>query len=406
MLTEKYQNEKRKLYLVSIENLLAWIITGMTSIAYVSVINSIYEEDLSKASLFYGIVEAIYCLGQAFGNCFLGVFSDKFGRKNTFIIVLAGFGLDYLICSYTSSKFLIGLARFIDGLCAANPQTGSSYISDISSIDKFANNMGIFHAFGGGGILIGFGFGFLFTSIGISPRGILKISFLIIIIDLIFVIFSLPESKTMLDTVEFDWSRAHPIGAFRYFKERPFLKNYLWLLFLNIMAAGCTIVVSQFYLKLRFNLSGSTIYALLLWCAIWQILAMGVALKILIQKYGNRKSLILGFVATFSANFAFIVAWNLWIIIIGTLGVIGIIAFTIIQSFFKDETPENEHGTLFGYLSFASNISHMITKYFYSYSFSYFTSGKLNLPQIPYFFASLFALVAIRFAMNLPDDKI
>lgn len=147
--------------------------------------------------------QSIYSIGMFFAGFYVGNLSDKYGRKNI-LIVTSSFNLLGYILSLAAislgnvdSLFVFWfylLARFIAGIGWSGFAVVQAYISDISSPEDKTKNMGLIGAAFGSAFLIGPAIGGILTKIA-GIEGIFTISIIIITINLLWIIFWLPEPK-------------------------------------------------------------------------------------------------------------------------------------------------------------------------------------------------------------------
>ena len=140
-----------------------------------------------------GIVIAIYSFTQFIFNPIFGKLSDKYGRKPIIVISLMLNALGYIIFAFTSSFWMLLVARIVAGVGGSSIAVAQAFIADVTTKENRAKGMGIIGmAFGLGfvfGPLIG-GFlshyGYMVTGFGSA-----SFSFLAFILTLIL----LPESN-------------------------------------------------------------------------------------------------------------------------------------------------------------------------------------------------------------------
>ncbi|MBP9778992.1 MFS transporter [Candidatus Gracilibacteria bacterium] len=171
--------------------------------------------------------QSVYAVGMFFSGIFIGNLSDKFGRRRMLIITtginILGYIATLISLSVGSTAGLIGFAiflgaRIIAGIGGAGFGVVQAYISDISSPETKTKNMGMMGAAFGTAFLIGPAIGgIIATGLGIPDKiatglgipnyiinilnhgwgttGILYVSIMIITINLLWIIFRLPEPK-------------------------------------------------------------------------------------------------------------------------------------------------------------------------------------------------------------------
>ena len=106
----------------------------------------------SVAVLFGSLLGSLYSLLQFACAPLWGALSDRFGRRPTLLVTLAGTALSYLIWVFAGSFSLLLVARLLGGAMAGNISTASAVIADTSSGPDRAKGMGML----GAGIGLGF----------------------------------------------------------------------------------------------------------------------------------------------------------------------------------------------------------------------------------------------------------
>lgn len=162
-------------------------------------------------------IQSIYSLGMFLAGFVVGNLSDTYGRKNMLIVTsifnLLGyiFSLMALSMGNPSATLVFGfylVARFIAGIGGSWFAVVQAYISDISSSEEKTKNMGLIGAAFGTAFLIGPAIGGILANVaGLS--GIFIISIVIITINLLWIIFWLPEPgkhvSEMKEVDSHDW---------------------------------------------------------------------------------------------------------------------------------------------------------------------------------------------------------
>jgi len=148
---------------------LEWKILMLTSLScfalslHTTIIASIITEFLrhlgvveSNISYFAGLVSSVFYIGACLGAYTLGLLSDKIGRKPVFLFSLfSGLGI-CLFLAYSSSVYMLGVARLLAGFFSGCLATTKAVIGDVSD----ESNIAVGFAF----YLIGWGCGMIFGS--------------------------------------------------------------------------------------------------------------------------------------------------------------------------------------------------------------------------------------------------
>src|SRR3982750_4610801 len=107
--------------------------------------------DAAKWSARFAVV---FALMQFFFSPFLGVLSDRFGRRPIILLSNLGLGLDYIVMAMAPTLSWVFLGRIISGITTSSIPTAMAYIADVTPKEKRAG------AFGMIGIAFGLGFAF------------------------------------------------------------------------------------------------------------------------------------------------------------------------------------------------------------------------------------------------------
>lgn len=87
---------------------------------------------------------------------FLGLLSDRIGRRPILLTSIASTALGWIIFSLAPNPLFLFLGRIIDGCAAGNMSTAQSYLSDLSKTDKERTaNLGVIGAMFGLGFIVG-----------------------------------------------------------------------------------------------------------------------------------------------------------------------------------------------------------------------------------------------------------
>ncbi|MEM7534608.1 MAG: MFS transporter [Chloroflexota bacterium] len=109
--------------------------------------------DASPAMI--GVLLSVYPLMQFIFAPILGGFSDRFGRKRVLTIAQIGTFCSLLVLGFSTSLWMLFLARVIDGITGANMSTAQSAISDSTSPQNRAKGLGLIGAIFGISFVIG-----------------------------------------------------------------------------------------------------------------------------------------------------------------------------------------------------------------------------------------------------------
>ena len=147
--------------------------------------------------------QSIYSLGMFLAGAFIWNLSDKFGRRNLLLVTttinIIGYILTYLAIhtQHNIATFWFGLylfARLISGIAGSGFWVVQAYISDISTKENRAKNMGLMWAAFGTAFLVWPALGGVLAKF-FGIEGILLFCIGVICINLIWIYFWLSEPK-------------------------------------------------------------------------------------------------------------------------------------------------------------------------------------------------------------------
>lgn len=351
---------------------------------------------LSEASAYGGLMLTVYSLMMFVCSPILGALSDKMGRRPVLLISLFGMAIDYFFLSFAHTITLLFIGRIIAGLCGASITTASAYIADVSTPEKRAQNFGMIGAAFGLGFIIGPVVGGVFSQFG--TRVPFMIAGGLSLINWLYGYFILPESLKIENRRAFDWKRANPVGTLMQIKRYPALLGLLAALFLLYVAAQSTQTIWSFYTQEKFNWSEKWIGYSLGFVGVMVAIVQGGLIRIIIPKFGHKKSImfglslyVLGFVLfAFAAKgwmmFAFIVPYAL-------AGVTG----PAIQGIISTQVKADEQGELQGIMTSFMSLASIIGPLLMSFLFSYFTNANNSIyfPGAPFMMGALLTCVSI-----------
>src|SRR6516225_9666399 len=112
--------------------------------------------DAAKWSARFAVV---FALMQFFCSPWLGVLSDRFGRRPVILLSNLGLGLDYIVMALSPTIGWLFLRRIVSGVTASSIPTEVAYIADVTPKEKRAGAFGMIGVAFGLGFILGPGIG-------------------------------------------------------------------------------------------------------------------------------------------------------------------------------------------------------------------------------------------------------
>ena len=133
---------KRRAFIFILATILINIIgVGIAWPVLPKLVQSMGSGSISEASSTYAFIGLLFALGQFAFSPFIGMLSDRYGRRPILLISLAGLAVDYLITALAPTILVLALARLLGGIFGATISTANAYIADISSPEDRAKNL-------------------------------------------------------------------------------------------------------------------------------------------------------------------------------------------------------------------------------------------------------------------------
>lgn len=158
--------------------------------------------------LFGGVLGALYSILQFFAAPLWGSLSDKYGRKPTLKLSVAGLAISYLLWIFSGSFTLLIIARFIGGIMGGNISIASAVVADITSKENRSKGMAYIGIAFATGFILGPAIGGILSmvnlldyfptlsSFGINPFTMPALfAFILSMINLRMIKRSLPETR-------------------------------------------------------------------------------------------------------------------------------------------------------------------------------------------------------------------
>lgn len=352
--------------------------------------------DLSEASRYGGWLIVAYSIMQFIFSPILGSLSDKMGRRPILLISLFGMGVDYIFLAFAPTILWLFVGRIFAGISGASITTASAYIADVSPPEKRAQNFGLIGAAFGLGFIIGPVIGGVFAQYGI------RVPFMIAaglsLINWLYGYFILPESLKMENRRSFDWRRANPVGALKQIKKYPALLGLLIALLILYLAAQSTQTIWSYYTIEKFNWNTTWVGYSLGFVGITVAIVQGGLIRIIIPKFGNKKSIQIGLILYVIGFATFAVATEGWMMFAfmvpyALAGITG----PAIQGIISKQIPPNEQGELQGIMTGLMSLASIFGPLLMSNLFFYFTAkdAPIHFPGAPFLMAALLTCGAI-----------
>jgi len=371
-----------------------------------SLIESLQGEGLSEASKIGGWLIFSYAIMQFFCAPLLGTLSDKFGRKPVLLIALFGLGVDYLFHAYAPTIAWLFVGRVFAGMCGASITVATAYIADVSKPENKSVNFGLIGAAFGLGFIVGPVIG------GLSAKVSLQLPFLIAagltLINFLYGWIILPESLPVEKRRVVSLKKANPIGSFHLLRKSPVVAGLAIAFFLLYIAAHSVQSTWTFYSMYKFDWDESMVGYSIGFVGIVVAIVQGVLVKHTVKWFGERNTVLIGFVMWFSGLVLFALATNQVLFFLFIIPYcLGGIASPTLQGIISNQFSDQEQGKLQGAMTSLMSLTAIIGPVVMTSIFAYFTSEKtsIDLPGAPFLLGALMVGISLFISLNSLKKK-
>jgi MFS transporter, DHA1 family, tetracycline resistance protein len=319
-----------------------------------------YSEKLGASPTVVGLIVAIYAVCQLIAGPILGQISDRVGRRPVLLVSQAGTLAGFFLLAFSTSIWMLFLARAIDGLTAGNLSIAQAYISDVTKPENRAKAFAL--------IGVAFGFGFL---VGPAISGFLArygysapifVACGLSFVSILCTFFLLPrreihhEETTGTDPGP-GGKRLSLIswGEYRRFFRNPELANLLfqWLLFslsFSMFISGFALFAERRYLWNGQPVGVREVGYIFAFNGFIGIIMQGGVVGRLVKALGERKVVIVGFLSAMigyaAIGFTHTIGQLLWVTAISAIGAAGL--RPALTSMITQKGGRREQGVILG----------------------------------------------------------
>ncbi len=350
---------------------------------------------LGGAAIWGGYLTFSFAIMQFLFGPTVGNLSDRFGRRPVLLVSLFAMAVDYVIMAVAGSIWLLLAGRLFGGITAATHSVANAFVADISKPEEKAQNFGLVSAAFGIGFVLGPLLGGLLATFG--PRAPFIMAAVLAGGNFILGYFVLPETVTDRIRRPFEWRRANPFGAFVNIAHLPGLKVMLTIYLLYQTAFWVYPAVWSYFGQERFGWSPAMVGISLAVFGISMAVAQGWLIRIVIPRFGERKTVLYGLLldAAVFVGTAFIA--NGWIVLgLTPLSAMAAMAGPAMQGVMSRAASDDQQGELQGLLTSLNAISMILSPIIMTQAFGYFIQPEapLYLPGAPFLLSATMMLMA------------
>ena len=252
--------------------------------------------DTASASQWQTVFGAAWGLMQFGSGPFLGMLSDRFGRRPVILVSVFGLFVDFLFMAFAPSLAWLFVGRILNGLTAATFSTTNAYVADITAPENRARRFGMLGSAFGLGFMFGPAFGGFISMI---THGSLRAPFMaaaaLCAINWIYGFIVLPESLPRDRRITaFKWSRANPLGSMVFLNARRDLIGLASIGFLSQLAQAVLPSVFVLYTGYRYHWTPSILGLAFMGSGACMIFVQAVLVAPIVKRLGERGAVLTG----------------------------------------------------------------------------------------------------------------
>jgi MFS transporter, DHA1 family, tetracycline resistance protein len=266
---------------------------GVIAPVFVPLVERFLHGDINHAAAVIGAFGTVFALMQFGWAPFLGVLSDRFGRKPIIVLSNVGMAVDYAVMALAPNLAWLVAGRIVSGITAANATTASAYVADVTPPEKRAGAFGMIGAAFGLGFVLGPAIGGLCGQF--DPRLPFWVAGGLSLLNGVYGAFVLPESlRPEHRAARFAWAKANPLGALRLLRRHHELTSLGIVTFTSTLAGVVMQSTWVLYVTYRYDWQPAATGVSLAVVGATSSLAQALVIGPFVKRYGERVSLFTG----------------------------------------------------------------------------------------------------------------
>lgn len=353
------------------------VFIGLMGFSFFIPILPFYAIDYGANELVLGLLLSSYALAQLFGAPILGRLSDQYGRRPVLFVSAFGTFLSLLLLAFAQSLIALFMARILDGLTGGNISVAQAYITDVTDEENRSKGLGLLGAAFGLGFIIGPALGGVLSGIGesavnpaVAQSGTVFLqqfdwkytlpglgAALIGLINVLQIVFTLPESLTEERRAEIRESQSHmprrrvfSISAIWEATQRPRVGPLLNMRLFFGMAFSMFQAAFPLYASVQLGFGASQTAFVLTYVGVLAVIVQGYAVGKLSKRYADKTLLLISSVMMAGG----LILWGMTVsvpvllLVLIPVSISGGIFNTIINSALTKAASSQESGSILG----------------------------------------------------------
>lgn len=367
-------------------------------------IQEVQGAGLSDAALWGGVLTTTFAMMQFVFGPIIGNLSDRYGRRPVLLISLFVMAADYIVMALAGSIWLLLIGRIVGGITAATHSTASAFMADTLPPEKRGQGFGMVSAAFGLGFVLGPLIGGVLGDMG--TRAPFYAAAALAGLNFLFGVFILPETVSDANRRPFRWRRANPLGAFANVSALPGLGRLLIVYFLYQVSFNVYPVIWAYFTTAQFDWDSGMIGLSLAVFGISMALVQGGLIRVLLRRFGERRTTMLGFGFGMVGFTLLTVVQNGYVAMaLIPISALAAMAAPALQALMSRDTGADAQGELQGVLASVAALAMILSPLIMTRVFAWFTGPEapVYLPAAP--FLAALALLGAGFALFLARPR-
>jgi DHA1 family multidrug resistance protein-like MFS transporter len=305
-------NHRKHLYILAIS-----LVVVMLGFGIVIPIMPFYMERLGAGGTELGLLVASYAVMRLICGPLWGSLSDRVGRKPILMVGIFGYGITMILFGLATKLWMLFIFRSLSGiLSSATSPTTMAYVGDSMPEKERSQGMGILGAAVGVGTIVGPGLGGLLAGENLATPFFIAggMSFLALILIWLFLPESLPTAARQRN------SKKKRLPAREIWKAASgSIGSLLLMAFLASFGLTAFFGIFGLYALQKFNAGPESVGGVMMVFGLVTALAQGLLVGPLSRRWGERRVIQTGLVAT-AAGFLLIALSNNFITFLIAIG--------------------------------------------------------------------------------------
>lgn len=303
----------------------------------------------------FGAFTGLYALMQFIFSPILGALSDRIGRRPVLLMSLAGSMIDYVLLALAPSLSLLFLGRAIAGITGASLAVASAYIADVTPENQRSRRFGQLNACFGVGFIVGPVIGGLLGEYWVRAPFLAAAA--LDALNLAVAFFVVRESRSPQAVPV----PLNPLAPLRWALSFPALLPLMAVYFVLALVGEVAGTVWVMYGEDKFAWNSLTIGISLAGFGVFHAVAQAFVAGPLSERYGERRTLLIGIAADALAYAAIALATEGWVaFLLLPVFCVGGIGAPVLQSLMSAGTDAEQQGRLQGVLASIASLATII----------------------------------------------